>query len=160
MSRLQLVPITIREANRYVARWHRHARPTHGGICAIGAQRPGAVDLCGVAIIGRPVARLLDNGRTCEVTRLATDGSDDVCSWLYQRCRRIAQAMGYARCVTYTLARESGASLRALGLQPATPPATHTWERPNRERTHKHRIEPRQRWELLPDASPSPEPTP
>lgn len=31
--------------------------------------------LVGVAVVGRPVARLLDDGLTLEVTRVATDGT-------------------------------------------------------------------------------------
>ena len=73
-------------------------------------------DLCGVAICGRPVARYLDDGLTLEILRCCTDGTDNACSKLYGACCRIGFDMGYERIVTYTLATESGASLRAAGF--------------------------------------------
>lgn len=62
---------------------------------------------------GRPVSRMLDNGQTCEITRLCSDGTPNACSFLYGACCRIAKAMGYKRMITYTLASENGASLKA-----------------------------------------------
>mgnify|MGYP007001939651 FL=1 len=67
--------------------------------------------------MGRPVARRLDDGKTAEVTRLCTDGITNGCSFLYSRCARIAKLMGYQKIITYTLATENGASLRASGWQ-------------------------------------------
>lgn len=79
----------------------------------------GAVDegdrLLGVAVVGRPVSRCLDNGLTAEVTRLCTDGHRNVCSFLYAACARIARCMGYKKIVTYILESENGTSLRASG---------------------------------------------
>src|ERR1035441_8056475 len=77
--------------------------------------RPKARKLVGVAIVGRPVARRLDDGETLEVTRLCTDGTPNACSFLYGACRRAAFALGYGRIGTYTLQDEGGASLRAAG---------------------------------------------
>jgi len=72
----------------------------------------------GVAIVGRPVSRILDDGLTAEVTRLcALEGSKNACSMLYAACWRAARAMGYCRLVTYTLQSEQGASLRAAGYR-------------------------------------------
>ena len=34
---LQIVPLTLREANEFVANFHRHNKPTHGGKFAVGA---------------------------------------------------------------------------------------------------------------------------
>ena len=65
------------------------------------------------AVCGRPVARTLDNGQICEITRLCSDGTPNACSFLYGACCRIAKAMGYKRIITYTLVSENGASLRA-----------------------------------------------
>jgi hypothetical protein len=107
VGRLQLLPITIQGANGYVARWHRHHAPVRSALFAVAAQRVGALDLCGVAIIGRPKARALQDGRTCEVVRLASDGSDNVCSFLYEKARRAAQALGFTRCKTYTPHRQT-----------------------------------------------------
>lgn len=79
----------------------------------------GAVDqggeLRGVAIVSRPPNRNSDDGLTCEVVRLASDGGANVCSFLYAKCAQLARAMGFQRLITYTLETESGSSLRAAG---------------------------------------------
>ena len=68
-----------------------------------------------MAIIGRPVARYLDDGWTLEVNRCCTDGTRNACSMLYAAAWRAARAMGYKRLVTYIMESENGASLRAAG---------------------------------------------
>ena len=110
---LRLCPISLKEANEYVARWHRHHRPTVGHKFSIGCQSNG--ELVGVVIVGRPVSRYLDDGHTLEVTRLWTNGKKNVCSFLYGAAARAAKAMGYDRIITYILDTENGASLRASG---------------------------------------------
>lgn len=67
----------------------------------------------GVAVCGRPVSRYYDDGRTLEINRVCTDGVRNGCSMLYGACVRIARNMGYHKVVTYTLASEDGASLKA-----------------------------------------------
>jgi hypothetical protein len=111
---LELRPLSMEEAKQVVGRWHRHNRPPLGGLFAVGVASGG--ELCGVAVVGRPVARMLQDGRTCEITRLATDGTYNACSKLYAACRDAAKALGYRRVYTYTLQSESGASLRAAGF--------------------------------------------
>ena len=71
--------------------------------------------LAGVAIVGRPVSRYLDDGLTLEVNRLCTDGTKNACSFLYGAAARAAKVLGYHRIVTYILDTESGVSLRASG---------------------------------------------
>ncbi len=112
---LHAVPVDLREANRFVAEFHRHNRPVRGYKFAIGAA--DAIGLWAVAIVGRPVARMLQDGLTMEVLRVcAREGAPKgVNSFLYARCWRAWQAMGGARMVTYTLDTESGASLRGAG---------------------------------------------
>ena len=92
---------------------HRHHRPVTGHKFSIGCTADGR--LVGVAIVGRPVSRYLDNGLTLEVNRLCTDGTKNACSMLYAAAWRAARAMGYEKIITYTLDTESGASLRAAG---------------------------------------------
>ncbi|MBZ6250535.1 hypothetical protein KVH27_19405 [Streptomyces olivaceus] len=131
---LHLVPIRFRDAAAFVTMWHRHHRAPVGMIFAIGAADDAGV-LHAVAIAGRPVARLLDNGQTLEVTRVATDGSRNAGSLLYGACRRAAFALGYTRLVTYTQNGETGASLRAAGWHViAERPAHPGWNRPSRAR--------------------------
>lgn len=40
-ARVKLVPISIREANRYVLHHHRHNRPTQGALFALAAEKDG-----------------------------------------------------------------------------------------------------------------------
>ena len=110
---MEAVPLHLREANEFVAKFHRHNRPTVGGKFALGAAVDGK--LVGVAIAGRPVARRLDDGKTLEVLRVCTDGTRNANSFLYGRVKRIGQLMGYKKIITYTLEEESGASLAGRG---------------------------------------------
>lgn len=80
----------------------------------MGAELDGK--LVGVVVVGRPNARALDDGRTCEVTRTCTTGERNANSFLYGVAHRIAREMGYQRQITYTEEGESGVSLRAAGF--------------------------------------------
>lgn len=148
MNALHLVPVRSREARAFVAMWHRHHQPPAGQIFAVGAATDDGI-LRGVAIVGRPVARLLDNGQTLEVTRTATDGTRNTNSLLYGACWRATRALGYTRLITYTQAGETGASLRAAGWHViAERPAHPGWDRPNRPRTLRGTEQiPRTLWE-------------
>jgi hypothetical protein len=129
---MEAIPLHIREANKFVAKFHRHSLPTVGGKFAIGAAVDGT--LVGVAIAGRPVARKLDDGKTLEVLRVCTDGTANANSFLYGRVKRIAKAMGYQHIITYTLEEESGASLKAVGAQVICQMRAKEWNVPSRPR--------------------------
>lgn len=148
---LRIVPTTIGAAKQYVARWHRHHEPPRGALFAVACQSDGALEPCGVAIVGRPVARKLQDGKTCEVLRVATDETRNACSILLGACKRIAQAMGYRRLITYTLAEESGASLRAVGAMPTATVRGASWDSLSRKRTNKGnaQMKDKVRWELF-----------
>lgn len=113
MSKLYLVPITFAEANEFVKGHHRHHGKVAGHKFSVAAAKDGVI--VGVAIVGRPVSRYLDDGWTLEVNRLCTDGTKNACSFLYAAAWRAARAMGYKKLVTYILESESGTSLRAAG---------------------------------------------
>ena len=83
---------------------------------------------------------------TVEITRLATDGTRNACSALYGACCREARRRGYRRVVTYTLATESGASLRASGFRPSAHVKGRQWDTPARRRFHRPTPD-RIRWE-------------
>lgn len=159
---LHIRPVSFAQACEYVTRVHRHHRPPRGHRFSLGvATEDGR--LVGVAIVGRPVARHLDDGLTVEVTRVATDGTKNACSALYAAAWRTAKAAGYRRALTYTQVGESGASLRGAGwLKAAQLPARPGWNtaaRPRRELGTEHVA--RLRWEIT--AQPHPvrgEPTP
>jgi len=88
-----------------------------------------------VAIAGRPVSRLLDDGATVEVTRVCTTGEPNACSMLYGALCRAAAALGYSRVVTYMLAEEPGTSVRAAGFAfAARVEPAESWSRPSRKR--------------------------
>lgn len=126
------IPLTLRMANEFIEKYHRHNKPVVGYKFAIGAVKDG--QLIGIAVVGRPVARKLDDGLTAEITRVCTDGTKNVNSFLYARCKKICQLMGYERVVTYTLEEESGASLKAVGARIDGYVNPDEWDRKNRRR--------------------------
>ena len=65
--RVRTVPVTFAEASAFIAEWHRHHRPPAGHKFSIGAADEHNV-LVGVALVGRPVARLLQDGLTLTAT--------------------------------------------------------------------------------------------
>lgn len=143
--RLKLVPLSLAEANAFVAAHHRHHVPVVGHKFSIGALRDGC--LAGVAIVGRPVSRHRDDGRTLEVTRLCTNGDRNCCSFLYGAAARAAFALGYERIGTYTLAEEGGASLRASGWKLLGERGGRSWNRDSRPRCDKHPTQSKLLWE-------------
>ena len=70
---LTVKPMSIADANGFVAEHHRHHKPVRGHKFSLGCMANG--HLAGVAIVGRPVSRYLDDGLTLEVNRLCTDGT-------------------------------------------------------------------------------------
>lgn len=138
-ARLSIVPMSFGEACAFIRQYHRHHQPPVGHKFAIGAAVGDRV--CGVATVGRPVSRALDDGWTLEVTRLATDGTRNAASALYGACRRAAWALGYRRLVTYTLPEEGGASLRAAGYRFVGEAGGGSWSAPSRPRVDKHPLQ-------------------
>ena len=110
---LILKPVSLADANAFVALHHRHHKPVRGHKYSLGCFKDG--QLVGVAITGRPVSRYLDDGLTLEVNRLCTDGTRNACSFLYGAAARAAKVMGYRKIITYILDTEDGGSLRAAG---------------------------------------------
>jgi hypothetical protein len=145
---LRVAPITIKAAAKAVAHWHRHLPRVTGGLWAVSVVDDTDA-VCGVAIVSLPVARNDMDGWTCEVVRCATDGTRNACSLLYSTCRRIAQTLGYRRCLTKTLPEEGGHSLLALGLKPLGLTRGGEWSRPSRSRNPAPRPEPKTQWDLL-----------
>ncbi len=143
---MKLAPITQRAAFAFVAEHHRHHRPPRGALFQVAAEHDGRV--VGVVIVGRPVARWLQDGRTAEVTRLCVDGHPNACSKLYAAAWRAAKALGYDRLITYILEDEEGVSLRAAGWVRVTMSGGGSWSRQDRPRVDKHPTCPKQRWEV------------
>ena len=140
---MKIVPISLAEANRFVANHHRHSKPTQGHKFSVGV---ATEQLHGVAIAGRPVARMLDDGFTLEVLRVATDGTPNACSMLYGAVVRCGKAMGYRKIITYTLSTENGASLRASNFKQSGTVKASQWDTPSRRRNQREAHD-RIRWE-------------
>lgn len=137
--RLCTVPLTLQEANAFVAKHHRHHGEVVGHRFSIGAAAGDRI--AGVVIVGRPVARLRDDGLTLEVTRLCTDGTRNACSFLYGAAARAAFALGYKRIGTYILASEDGASLKAAGWRLIGEVKGRSWSCPSRPRVDTHPLQ-------------------
>jgi hypothetical protein len=142
---MDIVPITLREANKFVDTHHRHHKAPQGALFAIGLAFDDVV--VGVAIVGRPVARMLNDGWTAEVTRLCTTGERNACSKLYGASWRAAKALGYRKLITYTLASEAGGSLRGAGWECLGEAGGGSWSRKDRPRVDCHPTQTKLRWE-------------
>ncbi len=146
VSQLTLSPISLDEANEFVRLNHRHHKPVPGAKFCVGVSDGGRV--VGVAIVGRPVARMLDDGWTLEVNRTCTDGAKNANSMLYGACCRATFALGYKRLITYTLPEESGASLRAANWKLIGSAGGGQWSRESRPRIDTHPLQSKLRWEV------------
>ncbi len=158
-TRLHIVPMSFPDACAFVAAHHRHHAPPQGHKLSFGvATAEGR--LVGVAIVGRPVNRNLDNRITVEATRVATDGTPNACSALLAAAWRTFRNAGYRRLITYIQDNETGASLRAAGMRLVTTlPARPGWDTPSRPRAERGTEQVgRQLWEFATaDAPPLPE---
>lgn len=144
MGQLKAAPITLAGANEFVAQRHRHHDPVYRDKYRVGCTRNG--ELVGIVQVGRPVSRVLDDGKTLEVVRLCTDGTKNVCSFLYASAARIAREMGYGRIITYILKSETGNSLQAAGWTKEADIKGHTWDCPGRPRKTTAPTCDKQRW--------------
>lgn len=160
MSRLALCPMTRDEAFAFIEQHHRHHGAPVGHLFAIGCydllahcSTPSgtgidAFSVVGVVTVGRPVARELQDGWTCEATRCCTVGTRNACSMLYGAAWRAARALGYQRLVTYTLKTEGGTSLRAAGFTVVGRVTARSWSCPSRPRVDTQPLQEKLRWEV------------
>ncbi len=114
MTELRIIPLTLKQANGLVEKLHRHHKPCVGHRFSIGVIDETGV-IRGAAIVGRPVGREIPQYVVSEVTRLVTDGTENVCSMLYGAAARISKEMGFLKIQTYILESEPGTSLKASG---------------------------------------------
>ena len=149
---MKAIPIELKEANAFVEQLHRHHAPVYRDKFRIGALDNNG-NLCGVIQLGRPVSRMLDDGKTIEAVRCCTDGTYNACSFLYSRAARIAKEMGYQKIITYILQEEDGTSLKASGwICEANDVGGGSWNRPSRPRDliregkEKYSTQKKQRW--------------
>lgn len=145
---MQIIPLDLKTANEFVTKHHRHNRKVTGHKFSIGLEKDG--QLIGVAIAGRPVARLLDNGKTIEITRVCVKPQQkNACSKLLARMKQLCQLMGYQKIITYTLQKESQSSLKAIRARIVANVKPSKWDSPSRPAIHQPVYdEPKYRWEL------------
>ena len=147
---MKIKPITLAKANEFINANHRHSKRVRGwkyGVSLVSSEG----DIIGVAISGRPNSRHLDSGSNediIEVSRLCVlEGAPkNACSMLYGASIRIAKAMGYSRVITYTLASESGSSLKAVGFKVEAQTRAAHWSCPSRPREQTRPAVARVRW--------------
>jgi hypothetical protein len=135
MTGLSLKSVSLKEANQFVAQYHRHHAPVAVHKFSVGCAKNG--ELVGVAIVNHPVSRVLDDGATLEVARLCTDGTQNACSFLYAAAWRAARALGYRKMVTYILESESGVSLKASGWKCAGIAGGLEWRSKREDERHR-----------------------
>lgn len=151
--------MTMQDARAYVQRHHSHLNAPVSGLFATSV-RDGERIVC-VAIVGRPVARMIQDGLTCEVIRLCSDGTaPHAASMALGACVRAAVALGWRRIVSSTLLGEPGTCYRAAGWRPValgSASGTKGWVSHPRHTAAGSHAQPgrKVRWEAGPDALPA-----
>lgn len=147
-GRLQLQPVSYADACAFVSLHHRHHAAPQGHKYSIAVADD--VEVRGVVMVGRPVARHLDDGLTLEVTRCCVqEGVPNACSMLYAAAWRAARALGFRRLITYTLSAELGTSLRAAGWAVVGQTQGGEWSRPSRPRPQVRQPGQKTLWEAV-----------
>jgi len=143
---LEIIPIKFDEACHFIKQHHRHHKMPRGHKYSIGCAKDGEV--VGVCTVGRPVARVLDDGWTLELTRCCTDGTKNACSMLYAAAWRVAKGLGYKRLITYILDTEKGTSIKAAGWKEIGKRGGGSWNTPSRPRIDKHPTQMKIKYEI------------
>jgi|TARA_R100000501_G_C2526991_1_gene51630 hypothetical protein len=144
---LIITPIIFKDAKVFIDLYHRHHWSPQGALFSIGLS--SGSKLVGVATVGRPTARMLNDGFTAEVTRVCVlDNVPNGCSKLYGACWRAAKAIGYTRLITYTLQSESGVSLKSSGWLKTADVTGREWKFTGQRRNNIHPIVDKYRWEV------------
>ncbi len=152
---LRVVPCTIGAARAFVEREHSHLRRPVSGLCAVGVATDGRL-VC-VAILSRPISRVLQTQGCAEVTRCASDGTPHAASMAYGAISRAGLALGWHRLVSSTLLGEAGTCLRAAGWRPVAvrgPRSPREWSCGSRDREDAAQPGAKVRWEFGPAALP------
>lgn len=115
--KLELVPVTLTDAKKFVSSHHQHNEAPLSWKFGTGVSADG--ELVGIAMVGRPSGRGLDQYLSVEITRVCLSEKGtyrNAASMLYGAACRMAAAGGYRMAYTYTLAEEDAASVRAAGF--------------------------------------------
>lgn len=147
---LEVVPVSQAVAKAFVLEHHRHCPPPAGWRFGAGVRNGG--QLVGVVMVGRPVARAIDQHQVVEVNRLCvrTDIPQgmtwNACSLLYGWAAREAKRRGFKRVITYTMADEPGTTLKAAGWAVDGTVRPKSWSTPARPRLAKSARIAKTRW--------------
>jgi hypothetical protein len=135
-----------------INRHHKHHKAPPGWKFGVAVYNGAA--RVGVAVVGRPVARKIQEAEpsTLEVTRICTWGDTrlrrNAVSKLLALCVREARKLGARKLITYTLESESGSSLKASNWRPVARTKGGSWDRPGRRRVDKAPMCCKIRWEI------------
>ncbi len=145
-ERLRVWPCTVKQAQKYVRRYHRHLPKVGGAMfaCAIGTG-PGVKSWGGVGLVGTGAQEWEGTGRAI-ITRVATKGVANGCSMLYGALARAAKALGYVEVWTYTLPEEPGTSLLASSFVDMGLSDGGEHDRASRPRAPAVRADTKRRW--------------
>ena len=146
VGKLHTRAITFSQAKELVEDWHNHLKPPAGW--KFGFALEDDIGIVGVIIVGRPVARKLDDGSTMEITRCALIGKGikNAASMMIGAACRTAQLQGYTRMISYTLEDEDGAAYRAAGFQVDHISKGHKWNCKSRARSDEQPTCDKKRW--------------
>lgn len=113
---LSVNAIALSEANDFIKKKHRHNGCVVGHKMSFGLYRNG--ELCGVAILGRPTSRHLQDKGYLEITRVCViDNVPNGCSKLYGAAVKQAKKFDAFGVVTFTLMSERGSSVKAANFK-------------------------------------------
>lgn len=144
---LEIRPCELKDANAFILSTHRHHKPVVGhrfSLSLFDGER-----LCGVCVVGRPVARNTDYRTVLEVTRLCTDGTKNACSALYAAAARVGREMGYKKIQTFVLEDEPAVTLTAAGWKFSGKSEGGAWVHTAGPRRQDQPTCPKQRWEKI-----------
>jgi hypothetical protein len=143
---LTLRPLLVAPAKAHVLATHRRLPRLAGAMWAVGCF--AGKRLVGVAVIGRPNARVADTLGRLQVLRVAVEeGNRNACSMLYGACARAARAMGCVDLWTFIHEDETGVSLVAAGwIRDGFVSKGGEWNRRSRRRLKARESGAKQRW--------------
>ncbi len=87
---MQIVAVTLKQAERFLSKHERHYKVPVEPICAIGVGEEGK--LHGAAILGR-------REEDAELAHIYCDGASQAYSLLYGACWRALKALGYKKAI-------------------------------------------------------------
>lgn len=141
---MNIAPMTVKEAQRFIADWHRHLKKVQGGLfaaCVIDGD-----DTIGVALAANPARVWQGTGRFVIARVAVMDGKKNACSMLYGAMCRAGKALGYREAWTYTRTDEPGTSLKAAGFEYMGMTKAEDWDREKRPRAAAMNGEQKKRW--------------